>query len=137
MSYHFAIHPSQKIACFRFSDRVNISEARQAFVDYVAHPDFQPDYAMLSDARAVTGIEASFVGILTNVQGLSAQLRNFEKGAVSVVLVAGATTFGMVRMLEQVLDFTSKIKMRIATTEGEALAEVGLPDADFAALFQF
>ena len=137
MTCRFTIHATLRLGCFRFSDRISISDARQVFVDYVAHADFNAGYAMVTDARTVTAIDASFVGILTNVQGLLVPLRQFEKGAVSVILVAGQTTYGMARMLEQVLDYTSKIKVRIASTEAEALTLAGQPDAEFASLFAF
>lgn len=137
MTCRFSIHVDQGIACFKFTDRIAIGDARQVFVEYVAHANFDPGFAMLTDARGVTGIDASFVGILTNVQGLSVPLRQFERRAVSVILVAGGTTFGMVRMLEQVLDFASKITVRIARTEASALTAAGRPDADFARLFAF
>jgi hypothetical protein len=137
LAYRFVLHADQKVACFRFHDVLSVTSARQAFVDYVAHPDFDPGYTMLSDARDVTKIDASFISILTAVQGLSAHLSKFDKGAMSVVLVSNSTTFGMVRMLEQVLDFASRIKMRIAWTEDEALTIAGLTDADFARLFDF
>ena len=137
MAFRYEIRADLKLACFKFLDRVSIAEARQAFESYVADPGFDPSHAMLSDARAVTAIDASFVGILSNVHSLGRQLRAFDAGGVSVVLVDGETTFGMVRMLEQILDFTSKIKMRIATTEAEALALVGVRDADFSRLFAF
>ena len=137
LSYALTIRAEQRVACFRFWDLVTIEEARQAFLEYVALPGFDPGYVMMSDASAVTSVEAGFIGVLLGVQGLAQQLKNFDRGALSVVLVKKDTVFGMVRMLEQVLDFASPIKLRIVWTPAEALLVAGRQDCDYAALFDF
>jgi hypothetical protein len=137
VAHAFTIRSELNLVCFRFHDTVSIADARKAFEDYVTHPGFDPAYVMLTDARRVTNIEANFSGILAEVQALARYLRRFEKGALSVVLVSGNTTFGMVRMLEQILDFTSRIKMRVAWTEQEVFDLAGVTGLEFSALFDF
>jgi len=125
MPYDITLYPDLSLAYFRFFGQLSISGAKQAFLDYVALPGFDPAHVMLSDARDITGIEATFLGILGNIYGLAAPLRKFDRGALSVVLVSDDVSFGMVRMLEQVLDMTSRIKIRAVWSEAEALSLAG------------
>jgi hypothetical protein len=127
MPYDLTVLPQARLALFRFHGMVTVAEAKAAFEDYVAHPGFDPRFVMLSDARAVTEIDATFGAIFVNVLGLGGLLRRFSDEALSVVLVEEGMVFGMVRMLEQVLDALSRIKMRIAWTVEEAATLTGRP----------
>lgn len=135
MGYQIRILPDRGVATFRFHGEISVSIARKAFEDYVAHPDFDPGFTMISDAREVTGLDASYRQIVANILGLARPLRRFDKEVLSVVLVGDETTYGMVRMLEQVLDFFSAIALRPVWSEAEALRLAGLPDVRFAELF--
>ncbi|WP_421703539.1 hypothetical protein [Aliiroseovarius sp.] len=135
MGYEIRIHPDLRVAQFRFFGVISVATARRAFEDYVAHPDFDPGFTMISDAREVTELDASYRRIVTNILGLARPLRRFDKGALSIVLVGDETTYGMVRMLEQVLDFFSAIQLRPVWSEEEALALAKRPEAGFAELF--
>ncbi len=125
MPYRFLLHREQKVACFRFERALSLGAARQTFVDYVRAPGLGPSHVLLTDARSVTDVNASIVGNVTSLQGLAADLRHFDKGGHSVILVNNRTTFGMVRMLERVLDFMNRVKIRLAWTAEEALALAG------------
>lgn len=134
MPYSISIHAERNLAVFTFSGEVSTSQAKQAFLDYVAMDGFDPRYVMLSDARDVTQIDAQFFEIYANIQGLSKPLKKFERGALSVVLVADELVFGMTRMLEQVLELLSGIKMRVTRCETDALHLCGLNDTSFEVL---
>lgn len=136
MPYDITLYPDLSLAHFRFFGKMSISDAKQAFLDYVALPGFDPAHVMLSDARNVTGIDATFLGILGNIYGLAAPLRKFDRGALSVVLVSDDVSFGMVRMLEQVLDMTSRIKIRAVWSEAEALSLAGVGGASISGYLQ-
>lgn len=134
MPYSISIRADRDLAIFTFSGKVCTSQAKQAFLDYVAMDGFDPRYVMLSDAREVTQIDAQFFEIYANIQGLSKPLKKFERGALSVVLVSDDLVFGMTRMLEQVLELFSGIKMRVTRSEANALELCGLSDISFDAL---
>ncbi len=136
MPYKIQVHTPRQIALFRFDGAVTVKEAKQAFLDYVEMPDFNPDFVMLSDARTVTQIDAAFTQILSNLFGLSRPLSKFSSGALSVVMVSDDTVFGSARMLEQALDYISKIKLRICVTEASAMQMCGQSGQSFDALWQ-
>ncbi len=136
MPYKIQIHTPREIALFRFDGAVTVKEAKQAFLDYVDLPGFNPDFVMLSDARAVTQIDAGFTQILTSLFGLSRPLSKFSSGALSVVLVGSDTVFGSARMLEQALDYVSKIKLRICDAEPAAMEMCSQKGETFEALWQ-
>jgi len=135
VGYQIRILPDRDVATFRFYGKISVSIARKAFEDYVAHPDFDPGFTMISDAREVTGLDASYRQIVANILGLARPLRRFDKEVFSVVLVGDETTYGMVRMLEQVLDFFSAIQLRPVWSEAEALRLATRSEAGFAELF--
>ena len=122
MGYQFWIFPQQRISLFRFEGQVSVAIARKAFESYVQHPDFDPSYPMITDARGVLEVDASFRQIVRNILGLSRPLCRFDRPVPSVVLVGNDTVFGMVRMLEQVLDSVSRIELRAVWSEAEALS---------------
>lgn len=126
MPYSISIDADKRLGFFTFSGQVSTSQAKQAFLDYVAMDGFDPSYVMFSDARRVTHIDAHFFDIFSNVQGLAAPLKRFERDALSVVLVSDDLVFGMTRMLEQVLELLSGIKMRVTRSETHALHLCGL-----------
>jgi hypothetical protein len=130
----FRIFPEERIAFFKFWDDVSTASAKEAFVRYTRDENFDPAFLMVTDARDVTRIDASFQGILFGVEGLRDLLGKFERGTISAILVSDSTQFGYVRMLQQVLDFLSPIKMRIAYDEEELRAIAMRPDLDIAQL---
>lgn len=125
MSYEIQIRPDLNIAFFKFEGRVTTREATQSFLDYVARPDFSPQLIMLSDAREVTHVDSQFLEIFSHIQGLSTPLKQFENGTTSVVLVSNELVYGMIRMLEQVLDIFSAITIKVTKEEAKALRLCG------------
>lgn len=130
MAHRHKIYPEQRISFFEFWDEVSTSSAKDAFVQYTADINFNPAYVMVSDARNVTNIVTSFRGILHGVEGLRDLLSRFERGTISAVLVSNTTQFGYARMLEQVLDLLSPIRLRIACNEDELRILTQRPDLD-------
>ena len=130
--HQFRIQPEHQLATFHFEGKLTVSETADLFLSYVRAPDFDAHHVMVCDARAVTEIEASFLSIFTKVTRLAPELSRFR---TPVVLVADQTVFGYVRMLEQILDMTSVIKMRPVWTEDEALALAGMTHLPFGSLF--
>lgn len=136
MMHAFKVHPARQLAAFRFTGALTVSEGAEIFLDYVRTPAFDPRFAMLCDAREVTRIDASFLSIFSRVVRLAPELARFREPVISAVLVNNQTVFGYVRMLEQILDTTSVIRMRPAWSEDEALALTGQSGTRFEALFQ-
>lgn len=125
---HLSVLPEKSIAYFRFSGEMGVQDGVDAFVDYIQHPDFSPKLTMLTDARGVTVEKSSFKEILFATVGLTQHLRMFDAGAKSVIIVDSDTVYGVGRLLEQILEFTSKIKVHMVLSEGEALRHLGLPE---------
>lgn len=125
MGYQITIIPQDHVAYFRFQGEISVATARRAFEDYVAHPDFDPTHIMLSDARMVTHLDAGYRQIIANIFGLARPLKLFSNGATSIVLVGDETTYGMVRMLEQILDTFSAIRLTPVWTLSEAAELAG------------
>ncbi len=125
---HLTVLPEKSIAHFRFFGEMGVQDGIDAFVEYIQHPDFSPKLTMLTDARGVTVDKSSFKEIFFATVGLAQHLRKFDAGAKSVIIVDSDTVYGVGRLLEQILEFTSKIKVHMVLSEGEALRHLGLPE---------
>jgi hypothetical protein len=130
LAYDFAIFPERRIAFFKFWDDVSTVSAKEAFIRYTNDENFDPAYLMVTDARAVTSIHATFQSILFGVEGLRDLFAKFERGSISAILVSNTTQFGYARMLEQVLAFLSPITVRIAFHQEALRAVTQRPDLD-------
>lgn len=109
MHHDITIIPEKRIALFDFQGDMSVSDGRQVFLDYVRWNNFDPKHVMMTDARKVTSVSATFAQVFAAVQTLREQLGNFERGALSIVLVQNSNQFAYARMLEQILDFLSPI----------------------------
>lgn len=125
MPFEIAVHPDRRLAFFRFHGVISVATAAQALLAYIAHRDFDPGYAMLADARQITRVEADFLSIFNKVTSLPPELRKLPPGPTCAILVGDETTFGHVRMLEQVLDHASSLRIIATWTETEALSLSG------------
>lgn len=130
MAYRFKVFPEKRIAFFKFWDDVSTVSAKEAFVQYTKDENFDPSFLMVTDAREVTNIHATFQSVLFGVEGLRQLLAKFERGTISAILVSDSTQFGYARMLEQVLAFMSPIVVRIAFHEDELRTVAQRPDLD-------
>jgi hypothetical protein len=130
LAYRFKVFPEKRVAFFRFWGDVSTASAKEAFVQYTKDENFDPTYLMVTDARGVTKIHATFESVLFGVEGLRNLLTKFERGTISAILVSDTTQLGHARMLEQVLAFLSPITVRIAFQEDELRAVAQRPDLD-------
>jgi hypothetical protein len=130
LAYKVKVFPEKRVVFFRFWDDLSTASAKEAFVQYTKDEDFDPTYLMVTEARDVTTIHATFQSVLFGVEGLRSLLARFEKGTISAILVSDTTQFGYARMLEQVLAFMSPITIRIAFHEDELRAVAQGPDLD-------
>jgi hypothetical protein len=120
--HDITIIPEKGIALFDFQGDMSVNEGRQVFLEYVSCNNFDPKHVMMTDARKVTSVSATFAQVFAAVQTLREQLGNFDRGALSIVLVQNSNQFAYARMLEQILDFLSPITIRVAYNEEEALS---------------
>lgn len=134
--HSIAIRADHGIAYFRFRARLSPDLGRQAFADYVEMPDFKPTHRLFWDLRDVTEIDADFTRIFASVQSLSGAFRRFETEAPGVVLVKDAMQYGLARMMEQVVDALSLIRIRVTDRADEAAALLGLRPDELEALRQ-
>jgi hypothetical protein len=130
VAYSFRVYPERRVVFFRFWDDVTTVSAKEAFVQYTKDQNFDPTYLMVTDARGVTSINATFQSILFGVEGLRNLLSKFERGTISAILVKDSTQLGYARMLEQVLAFLSPITVRIAFDEDSLRVLAQRPDLD-------
>lgn len=130
MAYRIKVFPEKRVAFFKFWDDVATVSAKEAFVRYTKDENFDPTYLMVTDAREVTNIHATFQDVLFGVEGLRDLLAKFEPGTVSAILVSDSTQLGYARMLEQVLAFLSPITVRVVFDEDALRAATQRPDLD-------
>lgn len=126
MRYTISINEARRVAIFEFSGEMSAKDGKQVFLEYISRPDFDPSFTMITDARQVTAIPSGFLEILSLVRGLRPMLKQFDRGALSIVLVNNDVSYGMARVLEQVLDMFSRIRLRVVETEAEAMDLAGL-----------
>jgi hypothetical protein len=120
--YVMTIRTDQRLVHFRFRDQLTVSEFRRAFLDFVESPQFDPAFLMLTDTREVDELIADFKSMFNAVQGLSRAFARFDREAKCVLLVKGDMHFGMARMLEQIVEVFSPIRIRAVQSVAEASA---------------
>jgi hypothetical protein len=123
--YAIKIMPERRTAFFRFDGEVDAREARQAFLDYVRAPDFDPTHTMITDARGVTTTRVRFGEVVSGVIGLMRALSLFKEPVKSIILVSDPDSFVRVRLLDQVLETASNIRVEIVHDECDALERAG------------
>ncbi|MAM61879.1 hypothetical protein [Maritimibacter sp. UBA3975] len=136
MSYAIKIVPERRTAFFRFSGEVDAREARQAFLDYIRSPGFDPTHTMVTDARDVTEMRIRFGEVVAGVIGLMRALTVFKEPVRSIILVSDADSYVRVRLLDQVLETASNIRVEVVRDEGEALTKAGHAGESLATLMR-
>jgi len=111
-------------------DRMTAEDGRQAFLTLVDHPEFDLTIPILVDVRQVTEITADFTGVFAVVQALKARMASFDRGTRFVVLTGGGVSFGMARMLQQVVDVITQLRMTVLATGAEACMVLDLAEAE-------
>lgn len=125
MPTSFSIYPSLRLSVFRMEGTITVAEGKRCFVSYTDHPDFDASYTMVTDARAVTEVEASFQEILFGASSILQQILRVDPGTAAIVIVQKESVFAMARMLEQVVSFLSRIQMRVVTSLADASTLMG------------
>lgn len=128
MPYQILPMPSHGITAFKFTGEMSADEGRQAFVEYTSRPDFDPNHWMITDAREVTGVKATFKDVTRGVASLVGRLRLFRTPVRSVILVDGESPFVWSRVVDQVLEKYSPIEVRVTRDPLEAMVLIGCPD---------
>ena len=124
--YTMTLHPDRALVHFRFRGPLTVAVFRRAFLDFVESPQFDPTWLMLSDIREVTEIEADFASIFEAVQGMSRVFALFREEVLCILLAAKDVHFGLSRMLAQIVEIYSPIKIWSVRSEAEACALSGL-----------
>lgn len=134
MAYNVKVFPEMRLAYFHFWGEISAATGKEAFLQYTNDESFDPSYLMVTDARDVTKIQATFQTILFGTEGLRSLLARFKPGTISAILLRDSTQMGYARMLEQVLALLSPIEVRIACSEDELCRFAERPDLDIAQL---
>lgn len=127
--YSVKIHPEFRLVHFRFCGPLSVSLFRRAFLDFVESPQFDPTFLMLTDVRDVSEIDADFVSIFSAVQGMSRVFSLFREDVLCVLLAKKDLHFGMSRMLAQILELYSPIRIWSVRSQDEACKSSGLDPA--------
>ena len=130
MPTSFSIYPSLRLSLFRMDGRITAADGKRCFISYTDHPEFDAGYAMLTDAREVTEVEASFQEILFGASSMLERIKRIAPGTPAIILVQRESVFAMARVLEQVLNFLCRIQMRVVTSPSEVHAGLGLAAGD-------
>lgn len=125
MTISFSVHPNRKLAFFQFEGTVDTQQGAQIFEDYVNSKIFSPEYTMLTDTSGLKSAKASYRTMLSGVLSLRASLGKFSQPATSVIYARSDFFFGMARLLEQVQNPLSQIKIIVTRDEAEALYLAG------------
>ncbi|MGB4828672.1 MAG: hypothetical protein WBP18_15640 [Paracoccaceae bacterium] len=134
--YCLTLSSDPRIFILQFRDRMTVSEARQGFVDIVAHPEFDPAIPIFAVLRGVTELVADFPGIFGAVQAVRKQIKRFGPGSKCVILAGNEVHYGVARMLEQIVDAMSQLRIRVVARADEAAKALGLTVEALEALMQ-
>lgn len=134
MTFAYSIHDERNLAYFRMPANIGVTGCADMLRRYVEDPRFDPGRRMLTDATEVTEIDASFLGIIVAVERLAPLIGRFSKKADSVLLVASGHSFGMARMMQQVVEPVSALRFHITHDVADALHLAGQTDTDLTAL---
>ena len=126
--YRLTFHPDIETFVLRFEGRFDVPIGKQAFLDIVRHPSFTPASRIFWDVRAVDDAIVEFGPLFGAVQSVIAALLQFTAESRAVILVEDDTHFGMARMLEQIVDAVSPLRVRVARTLAEAERHLALPE---------
>ena len=111
-------------------DRMTTEDGRQALLALLDHPEFEPTIQVLVDIRQVTEIAADFKSIFAVVQVLKTRMGRFDRGTRFVVMTGEGASFGMARMLQQVVDVITQLRMTVVATGAEACKVLDLTEED-------
>lgn len=136
MTIELTVHPDRGLAYFKFRGETDVAEGARAFVEYVDHPLFDPEFIMLSNTQDLESISASFTAIVMAVERLLPKMLSFRHPASSVIYAPKDVSFGMARMIQQLTEPLCRIRYQILRGDAEALLTCGQPETSFEELEQ-
>lgn len=125
--HSLSILPDDRLIFLYMHDHLTVSEARQAFLEIIAHPGFDPAIPILVDIRRVSEVAADFKGVFMAVQTVKAEMRRFGPQSRFVVLAGDGMPYGMARMLQQVVEVVARLRIWVVASAEEASAILGMP----------
>ena len=134
MAIELSVHPDRALSYFRFSGSVTVQDCARIYRTYVRHPLFDKQFMMLSNTTRLDGIDATFLGIVVAAERLTATFPLFISEARSVIHAANDVTFGMARMMQQIVEPVSRFRFDIHRSEKDALLAAGQREPSFDAL---
>lgn len=134
MAIHFHVCPKRRLAFFRMVGTVKTPECVDAFFDYTKHPEFNPEFPFLTTTENMTRIESNFRQVVQAVQRTKPLFSPFRKESLCVIHAPGHLSFGMARILQQVIEPVSNFRLEITRNPAEALSLAGQPERNFDAL---
>ncbi|WP_157733518.1 hypothetical protein [Antarctobacter heliothermus] len=135
MPVDVSVHPARRLALFEMHGVITVPDAIDGLRSFVEHPLFDPGLVMLTDARHVDDVVASFIGIVGGAHRSRALFCNFRQEAHNVIYAPQDVAFGMARVMQQVVEPLSYLRFDILRDETEALANAGQDELSFDALY--
>jgi hypothetical protein len=131
---YYSIHPDRGLAYFRLRGPIPVKECVDTFLAYADDPLFDPGHVFLTESRSRAHIDTNFVGIVTAVQRTMLFIRSFPIETLSVIHAPVDRSFGLARILQQVMEPVSNFHFHITRLEADALAHARQPETSFSAL---
>lgn len=132
--YRLTFHPENQTFVLRFEGQIDAASGKDAFLRTVSHPSFSAASGMFWDLRGVSEAKVEFADLFAAVQSVVPKLARLTPETRAVILVENDTLFGLARMLEQVVDAMSPLRIRVAQTEDEAGRQLDLPPGRLGAM---
>ncbi|MBS0124412.1 hypothetical protein [Thetidibacter halocola] len=129
-----AICKDRRLVHFRLCGVLHTIESERALIRYTQDPAFDPTYTFLTDARGLTEINSGFLEIIGAAHRLRHVLALFDRPVNSVLICPSDLSFGMARIMQQVIEPLTHFTFHIARTETQALKAAGIHDTTLADL---
>lgn len=135
MPANFSVIPERRLVYMKFFSDAHISECHATIAQVMAHPEWQPSFAILVDNSELT----SYIGDFSEMQVFCRELeesRVFEGACVPVAYFAPSDLgFGIGRMAQQMLSASLPFEIYVFRDEMSALACLGQRELHLSALF--
>ena len=131
MPIDISIHPVRELAYCRVAGGIDAQECIDSLAAYVAHPQFDPRFNFLTVTKGVQHVDGTFRSIVMAVQRSMPLIRHFTQDSLWVIHAPNDVTFGMARIVQQVVEPFSRAQLEVLRDPSEALSCAGQPETRF------
>ena len=135
MPVRFRILPRHAICAVTFSGQVGIEETRASVEECTRHPDFRPGMRHVFDLTGVTGVERDYPAYLALQAKALENLGPQPQDSLLVYVAPTRPAQEMAELIRKSWEGLDWALVRIVIDPAQALDLLGLPERDFAVLF--